>query len=276
MAENTNTKVEPLTFPQGLERYNLILLNFSAYDLSNISKDVDSLESTGNNYSDIDKVASINLPLTSQITSTLKLNWGQPVTIASSMEDIERLAGKKLTGKALEVLGTLADTTVGKTGGAQTGESASNILKNSIRAKAKFNVAPSLGKLFEGVDFRTFEFKYTFIPANETEAKTIMEIVKQFQYYSLPYFKNEVILAWPAQWKIQILKPSKSKISNKVEVDTLTQLTTFQNLVLTDITTNYGAQEFYFYKDGTPNEISISMSFSEMSYLTRRNFDRRS
>ena len=46
----------------------------------------------------------------------------------------------------------------------------------------------------------------------------------------------------------------------------------FQNLVLNKIDVNYGGQEFYFYKDGTPNEINITLSFKEVQYLTRRNF----
>ena len=58
--------------------------------------------------------------------------------------------------------------------------------------------------IFTGVDFRTFTFEYSFMPASEKEAKEVDKIINMFQYYAMPLRRQDVAMTYelPATFEL--------------------------------------------------------------------------
>lgn len=71
---------------------------------------------------------------------------------------------------------------------------------------AKLN--PRTDMLFDSVKYRTHQFSFTLIPRNETEAKSIDEILSVFQFYMLPSFgatgEESLFIGYPYEFTIDM------------------------------------------------------------------------
>lgn len=274
--------IKPLSFPQGLEKYNMVFLQFSARDIDrsgNMFK-----KSVVNDYSQ-KKATTIYLPLMTAIPTNLTTGWsgpqltlGEDVSITEGLKKLATVGESSFIGKLAKKFG---DVLTGSNQIDFGGRSAtlSDLTASTIRATKKWNVAPTLSQLYNGPEFRTFQFDFVLIPSNEKEAEIITKIIRDFNYYSLPERTSNSKLIWPAQWDIKIVKPGKKEISSKsgnIKVDFLDALMSFETLVCTQVNVTYGSDaSYYFYKDGMPNQIKLSLSFQETTYLTRDNYDKK-
>ena len=99
---------------------------------------------------------------------------------------------------------------------------------------AKLN--PRTDMLFDSVKYRTHQFSFTLIPRNETEAKSIDEILSVFQFYMLPSFgktgEESLFIGYPYEFTIDMYTGEQelgtgmtSQHINKIDRSVLTRCT---------------------------------------------------
>lgn len=141
---------------------------------------------------------------------------------------------------------------------------AANLLNASSGLSASTGLAqnPNKEQIFEGVDFRTFTMDYQFTPRNESEKQNVLNIIQQFKYHMHPEFKdsNNFIYIYPSEFDIAYYKGSKEN----------TSLHRHTSCVLRDISVNYTPNGMFgTFKDGTPPQINVTLTFLELAQLTK-------
>lgn len=153
-------------------------------------------------------------------------------------------AGYFLSTKALDVLG----------------------LGNYIAAKTGTAMNTRKEQLFNGPGFRKFNFQYKLFARDFNEEQNIKAIIKKFKTHMHPEFidKYQFAYRYPSEFQIVFY-------SNGAENDNIPKI---MSCVLTDFTANYSPNgSFVSRANGAPVEITISMSFTELSLLTRTDIE---
>jgi hypothetical protein len=115
---------------------------------------------------------------------------------------------------------------------------------------------------FEGVDYRKFNFKYKFMPKNATEVDRIYGIIDKFKEHMHPELSaGGYFYIYPSEFEIRYYY-------NNSENGYLNKIT---SCALTDMTVEYGGEQFASFANGAPVEINISLSFRELDIQTREN-----
>ena len=151
--------------------------------------------------------ASIYLPMTASVTQNTNPNWAQetdilsrftssdPTKVEGAGEGIEGLIGAAGKAGIVGGLGKLVASVTGALGG-------TDISKASMRRfGASFN--PFNERFFDGVSFRVYSFEHKFLPSSGKEALEVSNIIKRFQYFSLPDLAfQRAFLTYPSLWRI--------------------------------------------------------------------------
>lgn len=160
-------------------------------------------------------------------------------------------------------IATIAGAALGGIGGAAAGAAASGAFKAGL-ASAGVARNPHLATLFEGVDFRQHSFEYKFIPKNKQESDTLKQIIYYFKYFMSPYYKQAGhFFNYPEQFDIEF--------ANKK------YLFDIGASVLTSFNVSYTGEggSFFFDNDGAPVSVNISMTFQELTIVTKENISPR-
>lgn len=136
--------------------------------------------------------------------------------------------------------------------------------KQGAAASAAFGLAsnPKKEQVFKNVDFRTFQFDYQFFPRNSDESKNVMRIINEFKYHMHPEFKdaNEFLYVYPSEFDIAYYQNGEEN----------PHLHRHTSCVLTEMNVNYTPNgQFNSFEDGMPTQINITISFRELSLLTK-------
>ena len=136
--------------------------------------------------------------------------------------------------------------------------------KQGAAASAAFGLAsnPKKEQVFKNVDFRTFQFDYQFFPRNKDEAANVIEIINTFKYHMHPEFKdaNEFLYVYPSEFDITYYQNGRE--NEKLHRHT--------SCVLTEMNVNYTPNgQFNSFDNGMPTQINITLSFRELSLLTK-------
>lgn len=161
--------------------------------------------------------------------------------------------------------------------GAFLGESAKALLLNTMQIPAAItsNVDPkalaALGtnqtmnpfreQVFENVETRSFNFDYKFFPRNSSEAAAAQSIIKMFKFHMHPELDTGgLFYIYPSTFDIQyFFNGSENPNINKIS-----------ECVLTAMKVDYGPSgQMSSFADGSPTEISMSLSFVELEVLTK-------
>ncbi|CAB4125503.1 hypothetical protein UFOVP58_155 [uncultured Caudovirales phage] len=121
---------------------------------------------------------------------------------------------------------------------------------------------PKKEQIFTGVEFRTFNFEYNFAPRNKKETEEVKKIINMFKLHMHPEFKDDggFLFIYPSEFDIYYYKDG-------VENMNLPRHTT---CILTEMTVNYAPNgSFNTFADGTPSQITVSMTFRELAILTK-------
>lgn len=110
---------------------------------------------------------------------------------------------------------------------------------------------------------RSFSFSFNFIAESQSEAKSIIEIIKAFKRYSSPSKHIvETTLLSPFKWMINV--------SNGV----VNELISLRECVCTSVAVTYGNDKFDCFEDGMPKKITLSLNFSECSLQYADNYSK--
>ena len=132
-------------------------------------------------------------------------------------------------------------------------------------SKQGFAINPQFEVVFSAMDFRTFQFDFTFTPKSSAEAQTIRDIIKLFRKHSAPnihagdsgggrYFDV------PAVFQIEYMH-----LGNVNE-----NLHKFAPCVLQSIVVDYAPEVGWVtFNDGMPVKTRLTLMFKETEILTR-------
>ena len=200
---------------------------------------------------------AIALHIPNQLNIRYGVSWGEEDTFsyAAAAAGAEEIL-KALEGGGAKNLGNDAAAIVGAMGLKSD--------KQGAAASAAFGLAsnPKKEQVFKNVDFRTFQFDYQFFPRNKDEAANVMRIIQEFKYHMHPEFKdaNEFLYVYPSEFDIAYYQ-------NGQENPNLHRHT---SCVLTEMNVNYTPNgQFNSFDNGMPTQINITLSFRELSLLTK-------
>ena len=121
---------------------------------------------------------------------------------------------------------------------------------------------PRKEQLFKEVNFRDFNFTYTFSPRSEQEAKHVMAIINQFKYHAHPDMKDgDFLFIYPSEFDIVHYFDGRP---NKLMPRHVTS-------VLNSVTIDYSPNGNYsVFPNGMPTMIRMTLNFKELAILTKK------
>ena len=114
--------------------------------------------------------------------------------------------------------------------------------------------------LFEAVDFRSFKFRYTFMPKSEQETESVRNIIKTFKTHMHPELSANSFF---------YISPSEFNIAYYYAGSENNYMSRISTCALTDLTVEYGGQKFATFDNGAPVEINVELTFRELEPMTR-------
>ena len=165
-----------------------------------------------------------------------------------------------MLGGAAGMLGGIAGGVVGAViggGGLQGG------IESTFSVKAN----PYKEQTFEGVDFRTFDFAFTFRARSQGDVNMIQNIITSFRACSKPTYDGDNgqtgVFAYPKEFWIEFLTldANNSYQTNKY-------LPELKSCVCTGVNTNFAGSGWRSFAGGAPVDISLQLTFSETEIIT--------
>jgi len=118
---------------------------------------------------------------------------------------------------------------------------------------------------FEGVQIRTYDMSFNFSPRSRTEAEAALQVVRMFRFHAYPEVSpNRAFYSFPSEFEIHpfIVRNGVSRENTK--------LPKFPRAYLTSVSTNYTPNDYMTsFEDGTPTQLTLSLSFQEAEALSR-------
>lgn len=133
-------------------------------------------------------------------------------------------------------------------------------LSAAIGSSAKVALNPFKEVIFEAIDFRSFAFKYKFLPKNKKESDSIKRIIDLFKFHMHPEVSST---------KLFFIYPSEFQITYFFKGKTNNYFHAFRPCVLETMEVNYGGEQFSSFRDGQPTEVNMSLVFKETEILTK-------
>ena len=133
-------------------------------------------------------------------------------------------------------------------------------LGDIAQLSAKVRTNPFREVFFEGVDYRQFNFRYRFMPKDRTESQAVYNIIQTFKEHMHPELsKGGYFYIYPSEFEIvYYYKNKENPYFNRIS-----------QCALTDMSVDYGGEQFAAFSDGSPTEINITLSFRELELLTK-------
>jgi hypothetical protein len=127
-----------------------------------------------------------------------------------------------------------------------------------LGAKAKTN--PFREVFFEGIDYRKFNFRYKFMPRTLSESKIVLDIITTFKQHMHPELaQNGYFYVYPSEFEIMYCYgKEENAYFNKIA-----------QCALTDMSVEYGGEQFSSFNNGAPTEINLTLSFRELELITK-------
>ena len=184
---------------------------------------------------------------------------GSDVSNINNLEDLGELAKQVGAPAALQLLNT-----IGGLGGSLGGTlNTRRLLESGIKNRTN----PFREQFFERVDFRTFNFRHTFMPKNLGEVNQVKKIIDLFKFHMHPELVGEK--------NLMFLYPSEFDIKYMFEGEENNYFNKFTTCVLEDMNVEYGGDIFATFERGQPVEVNMSLRFKEIELLTKENIDSR-
>ena len=121
---------------------------------------------------------------------------------------------------------------------------------------------PMKEQVFKGVDFRSFTMEYQFAPRSADESANVLNIIQAFKYHMHPEFKdpNNFLYLYPSEFDIEYYHDGEENLN----------IHRHTSCVLTELNVNYTPNgNFSTFKGGMPTQINVSMTFKELTVLTK-------
>ena len=213
----------------------------------------------------------IALHVPNQLSIRYGAGWGEEETFGIQA----LLQGGEAAGRALEAAGRALmnkNTDAAANAIAEGAKGISSIVANIALSKgpnagamsAMTGLAPNPMKeqVFKGMDFRSFTLEYQFSPRDINESDNVNKIIKALKYHMHPEYKdaNNFLFLYPSEFDIEYYNQGKENL----------HLHRHTSCVLTELNVNYTPNgTFSTFQDGRPTQINVSMTFKELTILTK-------
>ena len=189
-----------------------------------------------------------------------------PEEMTDGTEVTYKAGEKTLLDSMIAKLFTLGEGTDQNVGG-QIGRTVKEAVLGDIgKAAAGRVINPMKFQLFEGVEFRTFQYTFVLYPQTPDDSKMIREITHAFKRASLPDIvpgSGNRTYSFPNEWAIRYHGLIKKWMDFPM------------TSVLTKVETNQSTAGSARMIDGAPVAVEISLSFQEVMTLDRQKYDKR-
>ena len=203
-----------------------------------------------------------------RLSDVITLHVQEPPTVRYSMEyankDLGTIMGL-ITGDILKTQGAFdaaseAIMAFGMATAKLPGALGMTNIGAALSASTGKTLNPFQEVIFEYVDFRSFNFKYSFFPKSDIESNSVKNIINLFKYHMHPELSaGKMFFIYPSEFQIgYYYKGEKNQYFHQ-----------FAPCVLETMDVSYGADRLSTFKDGTPTEIHMSLTFRETELLTK-------
>ena len=173
----------------------------------------------------------------------------------------ERLTKEFNDIKSSSNLGGVAQQAALRFVGQQVGTNASQLL--ALSQGKVYN--PNVELLYTAPGMRSFDFSFTFVPKNSSEAQQVNRIIKNFKKWSAPADLQNGMFEVPHVWQVKYMTGGKPNPNmNKFKKAACTSVT---------IQANPQTSMHVAHEDGMPIETSMSLSFREVDIIVRGDHD---
>ena len=133
-------------------------------------------------------------------------------------------------------------------------------ISDIVQFGAKVKTNPFREVFFEGVDYRKFNFRYKFMPKDKGEVLAVYKIIEKFKEHMHPELAaGGAFFVYPSEFEIVYYYNNKENgYFNKIAT-----------CALTDLSVDYGGEQFSSFSDGSPTEINLTLSFRELELITK-------
>jgi hypothetical protein len=128
---------------------------------------------------------------------------------------------------------------------------------------------PQLQVLFEGINFRTFQFDFTLTPFSQQEANTIKEIVKAFKRAAMPGMSGNSVGGTSMFFDV----PDRFNISFYHNGKPNYNVHKIGTSVLENVTVDYAPIGWATFGDGVPVQTRLTLQFKEVELISREKID---
>lgn len=137
-------------------------------------------------------------------------------------------------------------------------------VQTALSASSKTSLNPFREVIFESVDFRSFAFRYKFMPKSKEESEKVRNIIKLFKYHMHPEMSaNKLFFIYPSEFQITYyFQSAENSYFHK-----------FAPCVLESMDIQYGGEQFSSFDDGNPTEVNMTLTFRETEILTKKMID---
>lgn len=214
---------------------------------------------------------AIALPMPSQLTTGYTALWDSDSTAILN-------ATLRMGGQATEMLTNVGAATdmdsYSKLGGEAKGAAQALALgiqsafgAGGISAASGMAYNPKKEMIFNGVGFRKFTLDYKFYPKSPQEQRRIDNIIKALKFHMHPEYQSE--------GRYTFIYPSEFDITFYTATNENPWINRIATCVLEGMQVNYTPDaQWAQHNYGAPNAIQVSMSFQELSILTKETIDK--
>lgn len=120
---------------------------------------------------------------------------------------------------------------------------------------------PFREQFFESIDFRTFNFRHTFMPRSKKEAQVVKDIITLFKYHMSPELSAQnLFFIYPSEFRLTYMyRQQENLYFDKIS-----------RCVLEDLNVEYGGDIFSTFETGQPVEVNMAMRFKELDLITKK------
>ena len=129
---------------------------------------------------------------------------------------------------------------------------------------------PYMEVIFDSMAMRNFTYNFTFAPKNAQERDDVQDIIKLFRYHMAPELKGAQhrFLTLPSTFDIHYMYQHSKDYAS--ENNFYSKIAT---CVLKDCSVDYTPNGVKSFQDGSPTQITMSLSFQETELLTKQSIN---
>ena len=206
----------------------------------------------------------IALHVPNQLSIRYGTGWSEEETFGfqAFMEGGKALARAFQQGGEKALMDTVKDTTKQVSSSIANAALQRGGAGSALSALTGLAPNPMKEQVFKGVDFRTFTMEYQFAPRNKTESDNVNNIIRAFKYHMHPEYKdsNNFLFLYPSEFDIEYYHGGEENLN----------IHRHTSCVLTEMNVNYTPNgNFSTFAEGRPTQINVSLTFKELTILTK-------